>query len=132
MHTLSENEDGGRGVREGEYRSEEKNLVFEQGQECPARGGISAGEEHRASARKNGVGLKWPRSAGWAREGARHDGSSAQKVCTQKRNVVTIPAPPEESLLSAARIGWEFVGSASAADPPGAAALIRDATAATG
>lgn len=69
-------EDGGRGVKEGEYRSEERNLLFEQGQECPARGGMSAGEEDPASARKNSVGLSWPRSAGWAGEGARHDGST--------------------------------------------------------
>lgn len=82
-------------MKEGEYRSEERNLVFEQGQECPARGGISAGEEDRASARKNSVGLNWPRSAGWAGEGARHDGSSAQNGCTQERNVVTIPAHPK-------------------------------------
>lgn len=74
--TRSENEDGGRGVKEGEYRSEERNLVFEQGQECPARGGMSAGEEDPASARKNSVGFNWPRAAGWAGEGARHDGST--------------------------------------------------------
>lgn len=52
LHTRSENEDGGREVKEGEYQSEERNLVFEQGQECPARGGISAGEEGRASEEK--------------------------------------------------------------------------------
>lgn len=75
LHTRSENEERGREAKEGEYRSEERNLVFEQGQECPARGGISAGEEDRASAGKNSVGLNWPRSAGWAGEGARHDGS---------------------------------------------------------
>lgn len=77
--THSENEDQGRGVKEGEYQNEERNLVFEQGEECPARGGISTREEERASAgpaRKNSVGLNCPRYAGWAGEGARHDGSS--------------------------------------------------------
>lgn len=40
-----------------QQRREDRNLLFEQGEECPARGGIRAGEEDRASARKN-TGIK--------------------------------------------------------------------------
>lgn len=40
-----------------QQRREDRNLLFEQGEECPAPSGIRAGEEDRASARKN-TGIK--------------------------------------------------------------------------
>lgn len=70
-----------------QQQSEGRNLLFEQGEECPARGGIRAEEEDRASAgpaRKNNVGLNWLRYAGRAGGGARPDGSrwrSAEERC---------------------------------------------------
>lgn len=54
-----------------QQRREDRNLLFEQGEECPARGRIRAGEEDRASARKN-TGIKLAKVCweGWGSWGA--------------------------------------------------------------
>lgn len=58
-----------------QQRREDRNLLFEQGEECPARGGIRAGEEDRASARKNtGIKLAEVCWEGWGRGWGRGHG----------------------------------------------------------